>query len=200
MLLGIEENPYPQSQTPSVGSLDFKQPQDDCKLSRIRHGSPLIRAMVQLVEEDSACFFGRPKLILDASHSMMNKFSGPDDANFGLVSNAIKHIVEKADEIAVDQREGIGQLFLTICSSVCRILTHALLAHQLHNEHFMVFRRPNPLFTGREEELRKLDQALCPSRSTRGHTAISKTYVIHGMGGAGKSEVAVKFAHDRRLQ
>ena len=156
--------------------------------------------MMQLVEEDSACFFGRPKLILDASHSMMNKFSGPDDANFGLVGNAIKRMVEEADGIAVDQREGMHQLCLAICSSICRIITHALLAHQLHNKHFMVYRRPNPLFTGREEELGKLDEALCPSRSTRGHTAIPKTYVLYGMGGAGKSEVAVRFAHDSRLR
>lgn len=38
---------------------------------------------------------------------MMNKFSGPDDANFGLVRNAVKKMVEKAKEIAVSQREGI---------------------------------------------------------------------------------------------
>ena len=59
-------------------------------------------------------------------------------------------------------------------------------------------RRPNPLFTGREEELGRLKQALCPSVSALGQTSRPKIYVIHGMGGAGKSEVAVKFAHDNR--
>lgn len=71
-------------------------------------------------------------------------------------------------------------------------------AFHLHNEHFIVTRRPNSLFTGREEELGKLKQALCPSVSTTAHTATPKIYVIHGMGGAGKSEVALKFAHDNR--
>lgn len=76
--------------------------------------------------------------------------------------------------------------------------TYIYLAHHLHNEHFIVSRRPNPLFTGREEELGKLKQALCPSLSTTAHNAVPKIYVIQGMGGAGKSEVALKFAHDNR--
>lgn len=45
--------------------------------------------------------------MLDASHSLMNKFPGPSDANFGLVSAAIKKMVEEAKRITVSQREGI---------------------------------------------------------------------------------------------
>ena len=59
------------------------------------------------MEEDSACLFGFPDKMLDAPHSMMNKFSGPSDANFGLVSNAINEMVKQAKRIAVSQREGI---------------------------------------------------------------------------------------------
>lgn len=131
-----------------------------------------------LVEEDSACLFGRPKKMLDAPHSIMNKFGGPSDANFGLVSNVIKNMAEKAQRIAASQRE----------------------AFHLHNEHFMVSRRPNPLFTGREEELGKLKQALCPSLSSTTPTAVPRIYVIYGMGGAGKSEVALGFAHENRSE
>lgn len=72
------------------------------------------------------------------------------------------------------------------------------LAFHLHNETFIVSRRPNPFFTGREEELGNLKRALCPSHWTAAHTAVPKVYVIYGMGGAGKSEVALKFAHDHR--
>ncbi|KAL9067186.1 MAG: hypothetical protein Q9161_007082 [Pseudevernia consocians] len=43
--------------------------------------------------------------MLDAPHSMMNKFGGPNDANFGLVSNVIKRMVEEAKRIAISQRE-----------------------------------------------------------------------------------------------
>ena len=132
--------------------------------------------------------------MLDAPHSMMNKFSGPNDANFGLVGNAIRKMVEEANRIAVSQREGIFWSSLAECSSTTYVYT----AFNLHNEHFMIFRRPNPLFTGREEELGKLKQALSPSLSTTAHTAVPKVYVIYGMGGAGKSEVALRYAHENR--
>lgn len=37
----------------------------------------------------------------------MNKFCGPKDANFGLVSNDIREMVNEAKRISVSQREGI---------------------------------------------------------------------------------------------
>ena len=149
----------------------------------------------QLVEEDSATITGYEKCPLDAPHSMMNKFHGPSDANFGLVSSSIKKMVEAAFEIALSQQEGTYSSSIALTSQRA---THVSLAHRLHNKQFMVSRRPNPLFTGREGELKKLKQALCPSPLTSGHATSPKIYVIHGMGGAGKSEVAVKFAHENR--
>ena len=49
---------------------------------------------------------GRSKKPLDAPHSKMNKFDGPGDANFGLVSDEIREMVKDAKRIAVNQREG----------------------------------------------------------------------------------------------
>lgn len=62
----------------------------------------------------------------------------------------------------------------------------------------MVSRLVNTLFTGRKEEIETLQQSLCPSRSTGPQIVSARIYVIHGMGGAGKSEVALKFAYDNR--
>ena len=59
------------------------------------------------MEEESACLFGHENQMLDAPHAMMNKFFGPDDANFGLVSNTIKTMVKQAKNIALSQQEGI---------------------------------------------------------------------------------------------
>lgn len=58
------------------------------------------------MEEDSACFLGLPKQQLDAAHVMMNKFCGPNDANFELVSSTIKEMVREAKRITLAQREG----------------------------------------------------------------------------------------------
>ena len=74
------------------------------------------------------------------------------------------------------------------------------LASQLNYKHRTVMPRPNNLFTGREEELDRLKQALCPSVSASAQISGPKIYVIQGMGGAGKSEVAIKFAHDNRRE
>jgi len=64
----------------------------------------------------------------------------------------------------------------------------------------MVSRRVNTLFTGRKEALENLQRSLCPSQSLITQTGTSKIFVIHGMGGAGKSEVALKFAYDNRSE
>ena len=62
----------------------------------------------------------------------------------------------------------------------------------------MVSRLVNSVFTGREKEIKNLHQSLSPSRSTDSQARKPKTYVIEGLGGAGKSEVALKFAYDNR--
>lgn len=64
----------------------------------------------------------------------------------------------------------------------------------------MVCRRVNPVFTGREKEIKDLQQSLSPSYSTHSQATSSKVYVIYGLGGAGKSKVALKFAYDNRIE
>lgn len=73
----------------------------------------------QLVEEDSATIMGHEKRSLDAPHIRMNKFDGPNDANFGLVSSAIKEMTAKSREIALSQREGTYWSFIAN-PNVCR--------------------------------------------------------------------------------
>ena len=64
----------------------------------------------------------------------------------------------------------------------------------------MVSRRPNPLFTGRKDELDKLKKALSPVTSKEKQKTKADIYVLYGMGGAGKSEVALNFAYNHRRE
>ena len=64
----------------------------------------------------------------------------------------------------------------------------------------MISRRPNPLFTGREAELGRLRDALCPLIPKDKQNTAANIYLLYGMGGAGKSEVALKFVYDHRPQ
>ena len=47
-----------------------------------------------MVSENSACLDGHPRISLDVRHAMMNKYRGPKDGNFTLVSSSLKEIVE----------------------------------------------------------------------------------------------------------
>ena len=134
---------------------------------------------------------------------MMNKFLGPNDANFELVSSTIKEMVGEAKRITLVQREGkISSWAVKEPTSFRSFsLTDTFnLAVNIHNEHFMISRRVNTVFTGREKEIKNLQQSLSLSHSTNSQVTGSKIYVIYGLGGAGKSEVALKFAYDNRTE
>ena len=79
--------------------------------------------------------------------------------------------------------------------SVC---AYAMLVPHHHNPHFMVSRQQNPLFTGRQDDLEKIQKALCPLDPKDKQNTKANVFVLYGMGGAGKSEVALKFAYDHR--
>jgi hypothetical protein len=51
------------------------------------------------VVENSACLDTVPRLGLDATHSGMNKFSGPDSPNFQLVRKVIRGFVDQASVV-----------------------------------------------------------------------------------------------------
>ena len=55
---------------------------------------------------------------------MMNKFHGPGDANFGLVSSTIKRMVEVALEITLTQREGSCSSFIELTSIICQTVAY----------------------------------------------------------------------------
>jgi hypothetical protein len=49
---------------------------------------------------------------------------------------------------------------------------------------------PNPAFTGREADLEKLGKLL----QKRGEVAVTQTVALHGLGGVGKTQLAVEYA------
>ena len=58
-----------------------------------------------------------------------------------------------------------------------------------------LFSRPNANFTGREESLRTLARAFLPHQSTRPKGVPISQFTITGMGGIGKTQLAIAFAH-----
>ncbi|KAK3170058.1 hypothetical protein OEA41_009443 [Lepraria neglecta] len=65
------------------------------------------------------------------------------------------------------------------------------------NKYFEVPRDASSTFTGREEICEQL-QARCLPSSTPNIRGQQKRYVIHGLGGSGKTQVCLKFVQDYR--
>ncbi|KAM0798676.1 hypothetical protein BDR22DRAFT_891074 [Usnea florida] len=135
-------------------------------------GNTYVGGMLDLtiVDQRSAVQAGKAMVYLMTDHSGLNKFFGFNDPNFKLVRDAVVGMVQDS------KRE----------------------VPRSQNPHFMVSRRPNPLFTGRKDELDKLHNALSPLIPKDKPNFKADIYVLYGMGGAGKSEVAVNFVFESR--
>ncbi|KAM7205136.1 tetratricopeptide repeat domain containing protein [Naviculisporaceae sp. PSN 640] len=63
---------------------------------------------------------------------------------------------------------------------------------------FMLSQYPNPDFTGRQDILEKIDEALLITNKKQTHGPTTSLFAICGMGGIGKTDIAVQYAHTRR--
>ncbi|KAI4221929.1 MAG: hypothetical protein L6R40_008609 [Gallowayella cf. fulva] len=68
---------------------------------------------------------------------------------------------------------------------------------RFRNKYFEVPRNPSSVFTGREEICEQLHACCSPSGKTNIQRQ-QKRFVIHGLGGSGKTQVCLKFAEDHR--
>lgn len=67
----------------------------------------------QLVDEEAACIQGFDRTGLRASHALMNKFRGPEDTNFKLVSSCLRDFIRNASRPMDDQNDpDLGMFFL----------------------------------------------------------------------------------------
>jgi hypothetical protein len=73
-----------------------------------------------------------------------------------------------------------------------------LLTCDTGNRFWVVPRRSNTLFTGQRELRAKLKDQLLPSAVRSHEQDKSKVFVLHGIGGVGKSEICIKFAEEHR--
>ncbi|KAK6859032.1 hypothetical protein PG995_004885 [Apiospora arundinis] len=123
-----------------------------------------------LVAKSSACIQGHYRQCLQRKHLMMNKFEGPDDSQFKLVRHQIQELVSGAKE-ALRRRRNESVL-----------------------SHFLVRFSRNEDFVGRETVLEQLLNRIPPSADPN---ACQRT-VIEGLGGIGKTQVAIEAAYRAR--
>ncbi|KAK8905606.1 hypothetical protein QC760_005530 [Botrytis cinerea] len=133
----------------------------------------------QVVSSQSATLLGKRMIFLNTDHSGLNKFSGEGDENFTLLLPEIQRMIRDGLSIVVDRHrvKDVG-------------------AASYGNVHWMVPRTINPLFTGRNELLCRIQKAVhCDSISSSDK---QKRFVITGLGGQGKSEICLQIANQMR--
>ncbi|EXA53652.1 hypothetical protein FOVG_01387 [Fusarium oxysporum f. sp. pisi HDV247] len=134
-----------------------------------------------LVTESSACLLGFPSLPLDVTHSGMNKFDGPGNSCYKLVKDQIRRMANDA-LTALNRRQSckVTQILLLIGSD----------QSSAPRQHWMVPFERNEGFVGREDVLRLLLDRISPSANK---DACQRT-VIQGLGGIGKTQIALEAA------
>ena len=71
------------------------------------------------------------------------------------------------------------------------------LSPESFNQYYEVPYNVSSVFTGRGDILRKLHDT-CVPRQGQILDGVQNRYVIHGLGGSGKTQICLKFAHDCR--
>ncbi len=72
----------------------------------------------KLVAENSACLDTYERTPLDATHSLMNKFDGPNSPNFQLVKTTVKQFADHATAVLSRRRKNRKLLTITSTSKV----------------------------------------------------------------------------------
>lgn len=68
------------------------------------------------------------------------------------------------------------------------------------NRWFIVPSQLSPIYTGRSAEIERLKDALRPDGVAEATQRIQKRAAIHGFGGAGKTQLGLKVAHELQDQ
>jgi hypothetical protein len=123
----------------------------------------------------------------------MNKFRGPQDANFKLVSGCLRNFADHYPVLLENRQCG---KYSRNSSSSPAISGHVSGAKvdtrpQWVNVYWNVPRAVNSLFTGRVDELKKIEAALSPHVV---RSDLQRRFVITGDGGQGKSEICLRIA------
>jgi hypothetical protein len=86
--------------------------------------------------------------------------------------------------------------YKTAVRSIRRIRGEIVQDTLIVNEFFQVPTSLNPCFTGRNVIRSKMKDSLMAAKNTT--EKVQKRFVLYGMGGSGKTQLALKFAHDHK--
>ena len=120
-------------------------------------------------------------MYLNSDHSGLNKFDGHTDANFQLVLKGLQAI--KAHD-----------------KHTTELVSHGAQKDQMStiNKYYDVPRSVSTMFTGRHDIYERMRVACCLTNSQAQLPKTQRRYVLYGIGGSGKSQLAIKFAESHQ--
>ncbi|KAL2802756.1 hypothetical protein BJX63DRAFT_440639 [Aspergillus granulosus] len=128
--------------------------------------SPFFRKVL-LVEKDSAILGGHLTKSRTVSHSLMNKFYGPDDPDYKVLRDILIGFVDKADDVIYNRSD------------------------TARRAHVMIPYPRNTTFVGRRDQLKQLLDAIPPQNVPEK----CQINAIVGLDGVGKTELALEAAY-----
>lgn len=162
-----------------------------------------------IVDEDSAAP-GRDNVEqcgVMATHSGMVKFTNSRDPGYRVVLATLRRSIKAAPEVIRSRWKNDEKLLGQERRAEAQALLHNQPQHFAYdnvspsefNEWYTVPRRSSNYFTGREKHAKQLKKIFSASPNPpRRHE--QKIFVIHGLGGSGKTQFCLKYAEDNRLR
>ncbi|KAF3397270.1 Nephrocystin-3 [Talaromyces pinophilus] len=163
-----------------------------------------------IVEESSAAPWPTVESSgIDATHSQMCKFPDEQFPAYKVILAALRRHLKEAEHkiptrLAAARQDlrnrrqaeaheilGPNASFKDVQSATQQSKKRA------YNKHFTVRMRVSDIFTGREELARELQARILPPDDPQTPSK-QKRYVLHGLGGSGKTQFCLKFANDNK--
>ena len=147
-----------------------------------------------------------------ANHAQMVRFSDKHTSSYRTVVEALVRYCRQAPPIISRRwQQAVESLTKTWSNEAFELVGTAFdvhhnnrpfqyerkLSERPQNKHFYIPQVVSSIFTGREDVSREVEEALLAPED-RDATRQQRRYVIHGIGGSGKTQFCSKFAQDHR--
>ena len=163
----------------------------------------LVNLTLQIVPQSSALMEidGEDQQPVDADHRLMCKFDSQQDEIYKKLIKRLQRMQKgkATGRPTVDCKGTSAKVSDAMISVLIQIIIVAvpIRSRQPHNKYYEVPHRISPIFTGRDDIAEELHKSCLPPEPSYTQKQ-QKRYVLHGLGGSGKTQICLRFAEDNR--
>ena len=151
----------------------------------------------KVVEKDSALLEidGEEQIPVDVNHEEMCKFKEREDDAYEKIFRRIRRVMKNQDGVHLNRSCTWVQIHTL--STVCGFayVNLDIRSASSYNKYYCVPQNLSAIFTGRDNIIQMISEVCLPSDNENNRTT-QKRFVLYGLGGSGKTQTCIKFAHD----